>query len=48
MAKFIAYPLAAAEREAAEQEARKYLEQNPIIIEVWSDEHRRVARIVRT
>ena len=40
------YDLAATEREAAEQEARQYLEQHHVI-EVWSDDHRRVARIVR-
>ena len=40
------YDLAATEREAAEREARQYLEQHTVI-EVWSDDHRRVARIVR-
>ena len=40
------YDLAATEREAAEREARQYLEQHHVI-EVWSDDHRRVARIVR-
>ena len=40
------YDLAAAEKEAAEQEARQYLEQHPVI-EVWSDDRRRVARLVR-
>jgi hypothetical protein len=40
------YDLAATEQEAAEQEARQYLEQHPVI-EVSSDDHRRVARIVR-
>ena len=38
--------LAATEREAAEMEAKKYLEQHAVI-EVWSDDHRHVARIVR-
>jgi hypothetical protein len=40
------YELAAADREAAEQEALQYLEQHPVI-EVWSDDHRRVARLVK-
>jgi hypothetical protein len=40
------YDLVATEKEAAEQEARQYLDQHHVI-EVWSDEHRRVARIVR-
>jgi putative methyltransferase (TIGR04325 family) len=40
------YDLAAIEKESAEQEARQYLEQHTVI-EVWSDDHRRVARIVR-
>jgi hypothetical protein len=40
------YDLAATEKESAEQEARQYLEQHPVI-EVWSDDHRRVARLVR-
>lgn len=40
------YDLAATDKEAAEQEARQYLEQY-IVIEVWSDDDRRVARIVR-
>jgi hypothetical protein len=40
------YNLAATEKELAEQEARQYLEQHPVI-EVWSGDHRRVARIVR-
>jgi hypothetical protein len=38
--------LAAADREAAEQEALQYLEQHPVI-EVWSDDHRRGARLVK-
>ena len=41
------YDLAATEEGTAEQEARQYLDQHPVI-EVWSDDHRRVARIVRT
>jgi len=41
------YDLAATEEELAEQEARQYLEQHQVI-EVWSNDHRRVARIVRT
>ena len=40
------YDLTATEKEAAEQEARQYLEQHQVI-EVWSDDHRRVARLVR-
>jgi hypothetical protein len=40
------YDLVATEKELAEQEARQYLEQHHVI-EVWSDDHRRVARIVR-
>jgi hypothetical protein len=40
------YDLAASEAEAAEQEARQYLDRYQTI-EVWSDDHRRVARIVR-
>jgi hypothetical protein len=58
MAKFIAvavdpfgaiitsYDLAASEAEAAEQEAGQYLVRHRII-EVWSTDHRRVARIER-
>jgi len=58
MAKFIAfavdmsgtpearYDLIADDAEAAAQEARQYLERHQTI-EVWSDDHRRVARIVR-
>jgi hypothetical protein len=38
------YNIAATEKESAEQEAR--LEQHPAI-EIWSDDHRRVARIVK-
>jgi hypothetical protein len=38
------YDLTATEPEAAEQEARQYLEQHPVI-EVWSDDHRRVAQL---
>ena len=41
------YDLTATDRESAEQEARQYLERHQVI-EVWSDDHRRVARIVRT
>jgi hypothetical protein len=40
------YDLTATEKESAEQEAKRYLEQHAVI-EVWSDEHRRVARLVR-
>jgi hypothetical protein len=40
------YDLAATEQDAAEQEARQYLEQHHGI-EVWSDEHRRTARFKR-
>jgi hypothetical protein len=40
------YDLAATDAEAAEREAWQYLEQHPVI-EVWSDDHRRVARLVR-
>jgi hypothetical protein len=40
------YDLTATEKEAAEQEARQYMEQHHAI-EVWSDDHRRVARIAR-
>ena len=40
------YDLIADEEEAATQEAEQYLEQHPIV-EVWSTDHRRVARIVR-
>jgi hypothetical protein len=40
------YDLVATEKESAEQEARQYLEQHHVI-EVWSHDHRRVARIVR-
>jgi hypothetical protein len=40
------YDLAANKGEAAEQEARQYLDRH-LVIEVWSDDHRRVARIVR-
>jgi hypothetical protein len=40
------YDLVATEKEAAEQEAQQYLERHAVI-EVWSDDHRRVARIVR-
>ncbi len=59
MAKFIAfavdiggtalarYDLAATDTEAAGQEARQRLEQHPVI-DVWSEDHRRVARLVRT
>jgi len=39
------YDLAPTEKQAAEQEARQYLEQHPVI-EVWSDDRRRVARLV--
>lgn len=40
------YDLAATEQESAEREAVQYLDYHPVI-EVWSDEHRRVARLVR-
>jgi hypothetical protein len=38
--------LVAKDAEAAEKEARQYQEQHRIV-EVWSTDHRRVARIVR-
>ena len=38
------YDLVATEKESAEQEARQFLEKHHVI-EVWSDDHRRVARI---
>jgi hypothetical protein len=40
------YDLVASEEEAATQKARQYLDRHQTI-EVWSDDHRRVARIVR-
>jgi hypothetical protein len=40
------YELAATDAEAAESEARQYLEEHPVI-EVWSSDHRRVARLVK-
>jgi hypothetical protein len=40
------YDLTATEKESAEQEARQYLERHQVI-EVWSNDHRRVARLVR-
>jgi hypothetical protein len=40
------YDLAAIDAESAEQEARQYLEQHPVI-EIWGSDHRRVARLVR-
>jgi hypothetical protein len=40
------YDLVANDAEAAEQEARQYLEQH-WIVEVWSTDHRRVGRIAR-
>lgn len=40
------YDLVANDAGAAEQEARQYLEQHRIV-EVCSDDHRRVARIVK-
>jgi hypothetical protein len=39
------YDLTAADAESAGQEAQQYLQQHQVI-EVWSDDHRRVARIV--
>jgi hypothetical protein len=45
-AALVHYDLAATEKESAEQEARHYLEQHQVI-EVWSDDQRRVARFVR-
>ena len=36
------YDLAATEKESAEREARQYLERHQVI-EVWSDDHRRLA-----
>jgi hypothetical protein len=41
------YDLAATEKETAEQEARQYLDEQRPAREVWSHDHRRVARIVR-
>jgi hypothetical protein len=41
------YNLVATEEGAAKQEARQHLEDHQVI-KVWSDDHRRVARIVRT
>jgi hypothetical protein len=38
------YDLAATDKESAELEASQYLERHPVI-EVWSDDQRRVARI---
>lgn len=38
------YDLVATEAEAAKREARKYLE-DYLAIEIWSDDHRRVARL---
>ena len=38
------YALAASEPEAAEKEARQYLERHPVI-ELWSEDHRLVARL---
>jgi hypothetical protein len=40
------YDLATTDEQAAEQEARQYLERHQVI-EVWSNDHRRVARLVR-
>ena len=40
------YDLAATEKELAAREAKQYLDYHPVI-EVWSDDHRRVARLVR-
>jgi hypothetical protein len=40
------YDLTATEKESAELEAEHYLDYHPVI-EVWSDDHRRVARLVR-
>jgi len=40
------YDFTRTEKEAAEQEARQYRERHQVI-EVWSDDHRRVARLVR-
>jgi hypothetical protein len=40
------YDLTATDEEAAGQEARRHLQQHPVI-EVWSDDHRRIARVVR-
>jgi hypothetical protein len=40
------YDLAATDEEAAAQEARRHLQQHHVI-EVWSDDYRRVARLVR-
>jgi len=40
------YDLTATEKESAEQEDGQYLERHQVI-EVWSNDHRRVARLVR-
>jgi len=40
------YDLATTDEQAAEQEARQYLERHQVI-EVWPNDHRRVARLVR-
>jgi len=40
------YDLAATEMKTAEREAEQYLDEYPVI-EVWSDDHRQVARLVR-
>ena len=40
------YDLAATDGEAAVKEARRYLDVHRMI-EVWSEDHRRVARIIR-
>ena len=40
------YDLAATDSQTSEREARRYLEDHPTI-EIWSHDHRRVARLVR-
>ncbi|MBR1235567.1 hypothetical protein JQ629_29415 [Bradyrhizobium sp. AUGA SZCCT0222] len=40
------YDLAATDSQTAEREARQYLEEHPTI-EIWSYDHRRIARLVR-
>jgi hypothetical protein len=40
------YDLAATDAETAKQEARQYLERHRVL-EIWSDDHRCVARITR-
>jgi hypothetical protein len=41
----VRYDLVATEKETAKREAEQYLDEYPVI-EVWSDDHRLVARLV--